>query len=114
MLRSLALIFSLFLAISLTACTPAVGDECKSNLECDSSSAGGICDVSIPGGYCTVADCVPNGCPDDSVCVAFDEVTSFCMEACLEDGDCREGHACRERGTYGETGYGFCYVAPGG
>lgn len=97
------------LVITSLGCQPAVGDECASNLECDTSS-GSICDVSVPSGYCTVQDCVPNGCPDDSVCVRFDEVTTYCMEACQENSDCRNDHTCREQGTYGEEGYGFCYV----
>lgn len=110
---------SWFILLTLTAltstllgCQPAIGDECITNLECDTQS-GAICDVSVPGGYCTVPDCVPNGCPDDSVCVRFDEVTAYCMKGCLGDADCRAEHTCRDLGAYGEDGYGFCYVAEG-
>ncbi len=94
-----------------TACAPGIGDECASNTECNSQE-GAICDVSIPGGYCTVPNCVPNGCPVNSVCVEFDRDNSFCMEACLADSDCRDEHVCREDlGNYGDENYGFCYIA---
>lgn len=112
MLRILVTLLAFAMLLTASACNPAVGDECQSNLECDTSTDS-VCDVTVPGGYCTVADCVPNGCPDDSVCVEFDDVTSNCMEACLKDGDCRDTHVCRAVGTYGEAGYGFCYVAEG-
>ena len=106
----LARFFLLLALLSLSAaCAPAVGDECASNLECDTNS-GSICDVSVPGGYCTVSDCVPNGCPDDSVCVRFDDVNAYCMKGCQETSECREEHICRDVGTYGDQGYGFCYV----
>ena len=101
----------LALALLSAGCTGAeVGDECGSNFECDAQS-GAICDVTIPAGYCTFEGCVPNGCPDASVCVRFDERTNYCMKACQDNGDCRDGHACASRGSYGEDGYGYCYLA---
>ncbi len=88
-----------------------MGDPCQTNLECGQQN-GAICDVSVPQGYCTVAQCVPNGCPDESVCVRFDEENAYCMKVCLGDGECREDHVCREIGTYGDEGYGYCYISP--
>lgn len=111
LLSSLLLAFAL--AFGPSACTPGIGDECETNFECDTQD-GAVCDVSVPGGYCTVNDCVPNGCPDSSVCVEFNEIDSYCMSVCLVDDDCRPEHVCREVGTYGQEGYGYCYVAPEG
>ena len=100
----------LSLLLGLAACTGAeVGDECASNFECD-SQGGASCDVTVPDGYCTVRNCVPNGCPDGAVCVRFDERTNLCMKACQGGGDCRDDHVCARQGTYGEDGYGYCYV----
>ena len=109
--RVAALLSAALLSAALCGCQPSVGDVCQSNVECGATE-GAICDVSVPQGYCTVAGCVPNGCPEDSVCVRFDEQTSYCMQICLSDGECREEHTCRDVGTYAEEGFGYCYVAP--
>ena len=104
-------LFALALLCGLLApgCTSQVGDTSQSSQECNTQD-GAICDVSVPAGYCTVSPCVPNGCPEESVCVRFDEETSYCMKVCLSNQECREDHECRELGTYGEEGYGYCYI----
>ena len=91
-------------------CTASIGDECASGAECVSIGQNAICDVSIPGGYCTVADCVPNGCPDEAICKRFDRVNNYCMAGCLSNEDCREGLVCNELGSFGKEGHGFCYI----
>src|SRR5262245_45717640 len=86
-----------------TGCSPKIGDKCS--VSTDRSVQGDrLCDPSQPGGYCTVFNCEPNGCPDESVCVAFNEAScsspalsrrfqrTFCMATCGSDGDCRAGH----------------------
>ena len=94
------------------ACSPGIGDECLTNLDCDAQSSQ-ICDLTVPAGYCTVDNCLPNNCPDQAVCVEFDSQNSYCMKACAGDEDCRPEHVCRrDKGEYGEQQYGFCYVAP--
>lgn len=98
-----AMLVALF--TQMMACTPAIGDTCETNIECD-TGAGEICDVSVAEGYCTLASCVPNGCPDDSVCIQFDENESYCMFFCETDSDCRANHVCRK--DKGKEG--FCYV----
>ena len=109
-LRNILMLLTLFIGLHLTACTTQVGDTCQSNAECNTQD-GAICDVSVPDGYCTVAQCVPNGCPDSSVCVRFDEETSYCMQVCLTSEECRTEHSCRDIGTYGDEGFGYCYIS---
>ena len=89
-----------------TGCSASIGDTCSTNVECSASMPGTICDISIPEGYCTLAGCQPNGCPDDAVCVRFDEESAYCMLNCEDDSDCRDGHTCRKD----KGDYGFCYL----
>ncbi|MBM4352422.1 MAG: hypothetical protein FJ109_01280 [Deltaproteobacteria bacterium] len=72
-------------------CTAAIGDDCSSDAQCP---AGSYCDKTMPDGLCTIADCRPGKCPDESVCIEFDNGQSFCMAACNADGDCRDGWSC--------------------
>lgn len=109
-------IFASFVASLLAlvaACTPKIGDECATSIDC-SQQGDRLCDVNQPGGYCTVFNCEPDTCPEeDGVCVAFSYVLdpvckelddgrwsrferTFCMQQCESDGDCRSGYACVE------------------
>ncbi len=106
-----ALVISLFAA--LCACTPEIGDECSTSVDC-SQQGDRLCDITQPNGYCTVFNCEPDTCPeDDGVCVAFsyelDPVCkelddgrwsrferTFCMKQCEDDGDCRSGYTCMD------------------
>jgi hypothetical protein len=100
-------------------CAPQIGDECETSVDC---SQGGerLCDITQPGGYCTVFNCEPDGCPDDSVCIAFaaqpsanpacnsaDGLSrfsrSFCMASCSSDKDCRSGYRCLDAGAEGNA-----------
>lgn len=105
-----------FLLTALAACSPNIGDECASSIDC-SQQGDRLCDVNQPGGYCTVFNCEPDTCPeDDGVCVAFtyqlDPVCkelddgrwsrferTFCMAQCDDDGDCRSGYTCADPRT---------------
>ena len=96
---------------TLAGCTPKIGDDCISSLDC-SQAGDRLCDATQPGGYCTLFNCEPDSCPeDDGICVAFgaelDPVCrekddsewarferTFCMAACDDDDDCREGYEC--------------------
>lgn len=99
----LALLFGIICLT--TACSAEIGDTCGTNVEC-ASMPGAICDISIPEGYCTFSNCRPNGCPDNAVCVDFDDVSSYCMRYCEDNDECRDGHVCRkDRGSKG-----FCYL----
>lgn len=95
----------------LFACQPKIGDECVGSVDC-SQQGDRLCDTSQPDGYCTAFNCEPDKCPDDSVCVGFGLVLdpacvqtsvdprwprferTFCLAACEENGDCRDGYVC--------------------
>jgi len=83
----------------ITACAAQVGDECTDNLDCISSTGTGpqlTCDPLQPGGYCTLSPCEVNGCPGESVCIRFDDDSTFCMQSCESNGDCRSGYVCEK------------------
>ncbi len=103
--RFAPLLCVVLLALGAVACAPSVGDSCAVRAECPS---GAICDTTAPNGYCTFDDCVRNGCSDDSVCVFFDEDTSYCMKYCTDDAECRtdDGYVCRD--DVGDVP--FCYT----
>lgn len=93
-----------------TGCTPEIGDDCSTSVDC-SPQGDRLCDTTQPGGYCTIFNCEPDTCPEEAVCVAFDAqldpacgpvddsewarfVRSFCLKACEDDDDCRDGYEC--------------------
>jgi hypothetical protein len=89
-------------ACALGACAPAIGDECKTSLDC-SSQGSRLCDRTQPRGYCTLRGCEQGTCPDESVCVKFRPEaerlsTTWCMAKCDSDDDCRsdDGYRCTE------------------
>jgi hypothetical protein len=98
------------LAGGAVGCRPDIGDDCVTSIDC-SQQGDRLCDTSQPEGYCTVFNCEPDQCPEEAVCVGFglelDPVCgqvydpawtrferSFCMLACEDSSDCREGYAC--------------------
>lgn len=105
----------LIVALGLTSvgCRPQIGDSCVTATDC-SAQGDRLCDTSQPDGYCTVFSCEPDTCAEEAVCVGFGlsldpacVVNStdprwkrfqrtFCMYACEEDGDCRDGYVCRK------------------
>ena len=102
LLSSLPLICCVALAL-LVACGPvgtneeATGAPCELNIEC----VGGVClpdssngvATGWAGGMCTRA-CLGGSCPEaNAVCVGLG-VGAFCLPACAEDGQCREGYVC--------------------
>ena len=88
-MRLLPLLFS----VSFFACGQEIGDACNSSAEC---GTGRLCDRASKDGYCTVTPCTvaPNSCPENSFCVEFSNEQTFCMAACEENDDCREGYTC--------------------
>lgn len=98
-------------ALSSAACSPKIGDDCATSLDC-SQQGDRLCDITQPEGYCTVFNCEPDTCPPgEGVCVAFDNELdpacgplddsrwarferTFCMQACVDDDDCRPEYTC--------------------
>ncbi len=98
----------------LVGCTPKIGDDCTTSLDC-SQLGDRLCDTSEPDGYCTIFNCEPDQCPEEAICVGFglelDPACSaiddarwkrfertFCMVACEEESDCRSGYVCASPG----------------
>lgn len=92
----LRLVGALGLLLASAACSTDVGDECTSDAEC---GRGRICDRASRAGYCTVSPCAPNSCPENSVCVRFENDLTYCMALCDTHEDCREGYSCVDRGA---------------
>lgn len=95
--------FFFFAILSTAGCISSIGDSCESDRECPS---GAVCDVTAPGGYCMIQGCDTNQCPTDSICIDFDKETSFCMEACENESDCRDAYACKQD----SHGLKYCYT----
>lgn len=95
-----------FAAAVASGCGAVVGDACDSDTDCGS---GLFCERTFPGGYCTISDCDERRCPEEGVCVQFDEATSYCMFACGGGDDCRDDYQCLE----GFGPHPFChFVGP--
>ncbi len=95
----------------LSGCQPKIGDDCLGSADC-SQQGDRLCDTSQPDGYCTAFNCEPDRCPEEAVCVGFglelDPTCTpasydprwprfertFCLLACEENGDCRDGYVC--------------------
>jgi len=115
---------TLIVAWALGGCTAVVGDACQIQTDCGQEM---YCESSLPDGYCTVQDCESDGCPDEGVCVVFNQLyptasdgtaaeevaassaISFCMKRCEGDVDCRDGYTCVE----GHGPHPFCNDALG-
>ena len=106
LVRTLALTTFVF----AMGCSPEIGDECTTALDC-SPLGDRLCDISQPGGYCTEFNCEPDRCSEEAVCVAFNADLdptcyglddsrygrfgrSFCMRICEDQSDCRGGYEC--------------------
>jgi len=96
----------------LSACSPEIGDDCATALDC-SASGTRLCDMTQRGGYCTLEGCEENTCPEEAVCVQFGRrfdgkpverlARTFCMVKCDSAGDCRtdENYSCFSAETFG-------------
>ena len=87
---------ALGLLLASAACSTDIGDECASDAEC---GRGRLCDRASRAGYCTVSPCAPNSCPENSVCVRFENDQTYCMALCDTSEDCRKGYSCIEEGA---------------
>ena len=104
--RPCAVLALLFGMLSMVGCTALVGDACELSTDCGSTLR---CETSMPDGYCTAVDCERDGCPDEGVCVRFENDASYCMRRCDSNDDCREAYTCVQ-----EVGaHSFCNDARG-
>jgi hypothetical protein len=98
-----------------SACSPEIGDDCATALDC-SASGTRLCDMTQRGGYCTIDGCEENTCPEEAVCVQFGRrledhsverlARTFCMLKCDSSGDCRtdQEYACFTARGFGAGG----------
>lgn len=93
-------------SLALGACAPAIGDECSGDSQCPS---GAMCDKTVKKGYCTIRDCDKGTCPEDAVCIEFDDENTYCMQSCGSSEDCRDGYTCRSKAN-GEKTSKYCYI----
>ena len=70
------------LLLGLWACGKKIGDQCKTQFDCNSEDDSRICDISQPGGYCTIEGCDENSCPSEAVCVRFFPPEEFLTDTC--------------------------------
>ena len=91
------------LLLSVGGCRSIVGDPCETAADC---TDGLQCELTLPGGYCTRAGCDQLPCPDEGVCVEFDAHTTFCMQPCSVDDECRDGYSCYD----GLGPHPFCHA----
>jgi len=83
-------------------CASEIGDECGANVDC-SANGDRVCDTSVPGGYCTVLGCRAGSCPEEAVCVQWDDGVAertVCMRSCGSGDDCRDGYQCFDWHAY--------------
>lgn len=106
------------LFVLLGACSPKIGDDCGSSIDCDINGTR-ICDLSQPDGYCTIRNCEVGTCPSsEAACVEFSPAeprlsVRYCMAKCDGNGDCRGGYRCVSGSDIGasvldDDGQRFC------
>jgi hypothetical protein len=79
------------LLLPLAACGKKIGDECKTQFDCNEEDDTRSCDISQPGGYCTIDGCDERSCPSEAVCVRFFPrlyLTKPCDAGCGPDEIC--------------------------
>ena len=87
----LRFVFCAGLALAAVGCSPEIGDDCGTALDC-SAQGSRLCDRTQPGGYCTIAGCERGTCPDEAVCVKFRPnlerlAVTYCMYKCSDHSD---------------------------
>jgi hypothetical protein len=66
----------------LWACGRKIGDECKTQFDCNEEEDTKTCDISQPGGYCTIEGCDETSCPEEAVCIRFFPAEEFLTDRC--------------------------------
>ena len=105
MMRSLALLPFLLLALGCSGSVGPNGDVVGGPRTATSGCAGGsrcLVEGDFPGGSCTIDCDGPSMCPGGSACVEENEGT--CLDRCSSDGDCRAGYRCVSKRNLGAEG----------
>ena len=64
-----------------------VGGACMENLDCPDTAP--QCLTSFKGGYCGIEGCEEDAdCPENSLCVSFDDGEHYCFRTCEEKEEC--------------------------
>jgi hypothetical protein len=79
---------------------PSAGQDGAACLE-PADCFGAVCltelENGLPDGYCTTLGCTPQSC-NGGLCVVDKWGNAACVDTCVDDGDCRAGYSCEERG----------------
>jgi hypothetical protein len=81
----------------LWACGRKIGDECKTQFDCNEEDDTKTCDISQPGGYCTIEGCDETSCPEEAVCVRFYPAEEFLTDRC-DSSPCAAHEVCLPSG----------------
>jgi hypothetical protein len=84
----------------LWACGRKIGDECKTQFDCNEEDDTKTCDISQPGGYCTIEGCDETSCPEEAVCIQFYPAEEFLTDRCEPRGatSCDAHEICLQSG----------------
>jgi hypothetical protein len=97
--RTLQVLAALCVLPLLWACGRKIGDECKTQFDCNEEDDTKTCDISQPGGYCTIEGCDETSCPEEAVCVRFFPAEEFLTDRCQQPGSiCESQEVCLESG----------------
>jgi hypothetical protein len=80
----------------------------------DCANSSGCCVAGTPG-CCKIGEqclCSQEGCGTQGYCASESTERRWCMHACSNDGDCRDGYQCRPTGTNGSLA--VTYLNPDG
>jgi hypothetical protein len=86
------------LLLSLWACGRKIGDECKTQYDCNEEDDTRTCDISQPGGYCTIEGCDETSCPEEAVCIRFFPAEAFLTDRCDPPATCESHEICLQSG----------------
>lgn len=94
MKRSLQALATGCLLLCLWACGRKIGDECKTQYDCNEEDDSRTCDISQPGGYCTIEGCDETSCPEEAVCIRFYPPEEFLTDRCDPPDTCESHEIC--------------------
>ncbi|MCK5688888.1 hypothetical protein KAI87_06445 [Myxococcota bacterium] len=67
-----------------------IGAECAVNNDCNQDiDPPLVCLDAFSGGYCGLSGCTADvGCPENSICVTYDDEINYCFRACTDKDEC--------------------------